>query len=862
VTPEQVKSAASAFIASRYPAAGPAAGNAPGTSRLRLGAVEAVTEQGGTVGYVANLDSAGYVLMRADDRLPPIKMYSDNGTFAGLPPEFLKVIRFELAGELKALSNADAKRIPVVPQFAGKWAALLSPTDHLNEVRALASPAPSTVLLATTWDQNDPYNWYAPTAAGGPGGRAWAGCGATAMAQILRYHSEPVRPPQNHTYTDSLGYCTGTHSFSDVGMGDYNWGYMPSYVLTTSPSEQKQEVGRLLYHCGVALDSNFEADVTTGSFPQPPIAFSYLGYTSGPPEMYGTAPGYSGSFTRSQWYAKVAADIDAYKPIFYAMTYPSGGHAVVCDGYRNSSEIHLNFGWANQGGGFCNAWYNIDNVSVGSESWTLHIAVFGITPPSASEGVMWGAGYNAYGQLGLVKPNSTGDNYLSDTTSRNSFAQAPIISGLVGGAAGGSHSLGVRADGTVVAVGNNLYGQLGLGNNTTPVGGQTVPSLANVVAVAAGDSHSLALTSDGAVWATGLNSYGQLGLGNNTNCNTFTQVSGLTNVTAIACGCNYSLALKGDGTVWGAGYNANGQLGLGNNTTRNSFAQATGLSGVAAIACGGNHSLALKNDGTLWTAGDNTYGQLGLGNNTAQNRFTQVTSVTGVMTMAGGGYHSLAVKGDGTLWTTGYNYYGALGSGNTTARTSFAVVTGMSNVYSVAAGDHHSLALKTNGSIWGAGYNAYGQLGIGNTTSKTTFTQASVPTNATGIVCGKIAGGLGTNHSIALTGNSPITTTTTTLSTTTTTRTTTSTISVTTTTMLYHPADTNYSATIVIGEVTAYGAAWKSGATWSVGPVPIPIGYMTRAGYLWKGGEAYHYDRTVDATVWPTNAAVWVTGAP
>jgi hypothetical protein len=62
--------------------------------------------------------------------------------------------------------------------------------------------------------------------------------------------------------------------------------------------------------------------------------------------------------------------------------------------------------------------------------------------------------------------------------------------------------------------------------------------------------------------------------------------------------------------------------------------------------------------------------------------------------------------------------------------------------------------------------------------------------------------------------------------------------------------------------MTGYGAAWKSGATWSVGPVPIPIGYVTRAGYLWKGGEAYHYDRTVDPTVWPTNAAVWVTGAP
>jgi hypothetical protein len=80
--------------------------------------------------------------------------------------------------------------------------------------------------------------------------------------------------------------------------------------------------------------------------------------------------------------------------------------------------------------------------------------------------------------------------------------------------------------------------------------------------------------------------------------------------------------------------------------------------------------------------------------------------------------------------------------------------------------------------------------------------------------------------------------------------------------MLYHPADSDRSASIQIGELTAYGAAWKSGVSWPVGPVPIPIGYMTRAGYLWKVGETYHYDSSVDPNIWPTNAAVWVPGAP
>jgi hypothetical protein len=57
-----------------------------------------------------------------------------------------------------------------------------------------------------------------------------------------------------------------------------------------------------------------------------------------------------------------------------------------------------------------------------------------------------------------------------------------------------------------------------------------------------------------------------------------------------------------------------------------------------------------------------------------------------------------------------------------------------------------------------------------------------------------------------------------------------------------HPADANSDFRLVIGEVTGYGAAWKKGSAWAVPPVPIPIGYVTRAGYLWRVGEAYRRD--------------------
>ena len=71
----------------------------------------------------------------------------------------------------------------------------------------------------------------------------------------------------------------------------------------------------------------------------------------------------------------------------------------------------------------------------------------------------------------------------------------------------------------------------------------------------------------------------------------------------------------------------------------------------------------------------------------------------------------------------------------------------------------------------------------------------------------------------------------------------------------FHPADSNQDGRIVIGEVTAYGSAWKRGDTWPTEPNPIPIGYLTRAGALWKGGEAYEQDASVSQPpLWWVNA--------
>ncbi|MFP2934455.1 RCC1 domain-containing protein [Pyxidicoccus sp. 3LG] len=98
-------------------------------------------------------------------------------------------------------------------------------------------------------------------------------------------------------------------------------------------------------------------------------------------------------------------------------------------------------------------------------------------------------------------------------------------------ATGAQHTLYLSATGTVWAWGGNSAGQLGAGSMSfqrlTPA---PVPGVSDGVSVAAGDSHSLVLRGDGTVWAWGSNSSGQLGDGTTTDRATPQPVPGLMDV--------------------------------------------------------------------------------------------------------------------------------------------------------------------------------------------------------------------------------------------------------------------------------------------------------------------------------------------
>jgi uncharacterized delta-60 repeat protein len=402
---------------------------------------------------------------------------------------------------------------------------------------------------------------------------------------------------------------------------------------------------------------------------------------------------------------------------------------------------------------------NVVSINVGGTNDTLHLSVYpenscgwgnpsditvfksagtgsgSSTPQAIAAGYYYSLSLCSNGTVVAWGDNGFGQFGNGITTDSNVPTQAGSLTDITAVAAGAYHSVALKNDGTVWSWAYNSYGQLGNGttnNSTVPV---QVAVITGITAIAGGGNHSLALKSDGTVWAWGRNSYGQIGNGSCcSNSKTPVQVNTITGIVSISGGWAHSIALKSDGTVWSWGYNNAGQLGNGTNTNSYFPIQISSLTGITAIVAGYYHSLALKNDGTVWAWGNNSFGQLGNGTTTASNVPVLVSSLTGITTIAAGEDYSLALKNDGTVRTWGRNGYGKLGNGTTTTSNIPVQVSFLTGVVAIEGGGEHSLAIKSDGTAWAWGFNGAGQLGNG-----TTVTLSNVPVQVTGL-CGNAIG--------------------------------------------------------------------------------------------------------------------------
>jgi alpha-tubulin suppressor-like RCC1 family protein len=176
-------------------------------------------------------------------------------------------------------------------------------------------------------------------------------------------------------------------------------------------------------------------------------------------------------------------------------------------------------------------------------------------------------------------------------------------------------------------MGYNAPGQLGDGTyNNTNQPEMIVAS--NVTAIAAGSMHSLFIKSDGSLWAMGNDSEGQLGdgtfFGGVVSGTNLPEQIAASNVMVIAAGSMHSLFVKKNGSLWAMGEERFGELGDGAYYFATNLPEQIVASAVTAVAAGEGDSLFLKNDGSLWAMGENPVGELGDGTTDGGNYQTNL----------------------------------------------------------------------------------------------------------------------------------------------------------------------------------------------------------------------------------------------
>jgi alpha-tubulin suppressor-like RCC1 family protein len=365
-------------------------------------------------------------------------------------------------------------------------------------------------------------------------------------------------------------------------------------------------------------------------------------------------------------------------------------------------------------------------------SVTIRYTINGVDPGPTDAAAAPGSTVTPYSNLTLkARAYKTGNNPSAVTSGTFTLSGTPGGAGAI--AAGATHALVAKPDGSVWAWGANGSGTLGDGTNTNGLTPTLISSLSGITSLGGGGGHSVARKSDGTPWTTGDNSSGQIGDGTSNSRNTFGGLAkpGGVNVVAVASGMNFTVALGSDGRVWAWGNNGSGQLGNGNNANQSSPVLVSGLTNVQAIAAGRSHALAVTTAGAVWAWGTGNEGQLGNGGTANSNVPVQVTTVglsnlSGVVSVAGGVNLSLARKSDGTVWAWGRNAEGELGSGSISSnRTRADQVVQLAQVRALAAGDWHALAVRNDGSVWGWGNGAYGQLGNNSGADQPTPVQAN-----------------------------------------------------------------------------------------------------------------------------------------
>lgn len=307
--------------------------------------------------YVFNIDGGeGFVIIAGDDAVDTaggMLGYADSGSFdAGNLPANFKAWLDCCAAEVEALADGGQAYAPAV--HAG-----IEP------------------MVATAWNQGTPYNNMIPTYTWqGSTEHYYTGCTITAMAQVMNYH----KWPQGNTM--AIPEHSGQPALPPV---TFDWGNMLDIYGGSDTDTEQDAVARLMYYCAQAVKAEYNYGATGATLSNAAYALkTYFGYDRNLKYVERSM------YTIAGWDELIYGELAEGRPVVYAGYSTGGGHAFVCDGYRDAL-YHINWGW----GGYCDGYFRLAVLNpygsgVGGSSTSdgysmMQGAVVGICPPTGAQ---------------------------------------------------------------------------------------------------------------------------------------------------------------------------------------------------------------------------------------------------------------------------------------------------------------------------------------------------------------------------------------------------------------------------------------------------------------------------------------------
>ncbi len=402
--------------------------------------------------YIVSLAGGGFVAVAGDDLVEPVVAFQEHGSFDADPDNPLYVLlEKDMRGrraKARAMTGMDMATSAKTGK-AKRWSKLLNAGEKAESGVELSTETQSASisdvrvasLVSSRWDQStvstkNVYNYYTPS-------NYVCGCVATAMSQLMRYHSYPTTSVGTASFTISVDSSSTTRSLrgGDGSGGAYSWSDMP-YVPTSSiTTVQQQAIGALTHDAGVSVGMSYTSSGSGTDTLEAGSAFTSTFHYANARKGFNSASNFAGTALNKM----VNPNLDAGYPVLLGITGSPGGHAIVCDGYGYESSTmyhHLNLGWS----GSYDAWYNLPTIDVTS-SFTftsIYKCVYNVFPSKSGEiisgRVLDGNGDPISGVTVTATPSGSGTT-VSDTTDANG------IYGLAGVDSGTSYAVAASING-------------------------------------------------------------------------------------------------------------------------------------------------------------------------------------------------------------------------------------------------------------------------------------------------------------------------------------------------------------------------------------------------------------------------------